>query len=58
MTQLPPDVYARIRQFLGSGATGRIEIHVKEGRVLECVVYTVERVRIERIPLPELDRAS
>jgi hypothetical protein len=58
MTQLPPDVYARIRAFLDSGATGRIELHVKEGNIQECVVYTVERVRVERRVVSELERVS
>ena len=47
MTQLPSSVYERIRAFLDSESTGRVEIHVKNGEILECVVTTVDRFRIE-----------
>ena len=47
MNQFPPSVYERIRAFLDSESTGRVELHVKDGEILECVVTTVERIRFE-----------
>ena len=54
MTQLPPDVYQRIRQFLDCQSTGRIELHIKDGEVLECVFTRIDRIRTDKTPAPDL----
>lgn len=33
-SQIPPEAYQRIKDFLAARKTGRIELHVKEGRLL------------------------
>ena len=58
MTQLPPDVYQRILLFLNANSTGHIELHVKDGVILECVVTRVERLRVERERVIECSKAS
>ena len=44
MNQIPSTVFERIRAFLDGGRTGSIEIHMRQGRVVQIKVTETQAV--------------